>query len=151
MQEETGRSTMLFLSFGVPQMHTVGWWWVWARVLFKAGWNIVSVYCMLLWLNPGVRGEHPTSQLLETVSLPSVTCVCLVDLVDELVLGVRSGLCIVVLVLWRVGAIPRNECVVQGQNCVAVHQGSEKWARFNYRNWIYTYILVKLGVDTSGA
>ena len=54
------------------------------------------------------------------------------------------------LVLWRVGAIPGNGCGVQGQDCVAVHQGKEIWAGFNYGDWMYTYILVKLGVDTSG-
>ena len=40
--------------------------------MIKAGEKIVCVYCMLLLLNPGVRGEHPTDQLPGRATLPSV-------------------------------------------------------------------------------
>ena len=57
--------------------------------------EIFSVFCILLWLNPGVQGEHLTSQLPWVATLLLVTRVCPVYLVDELVLVVRSDLCMV--------------------------------------------------------
>ena len=41
-----------------------------------------------------------------------------------------------VLVLWGVGAIPGNGYGIQGQNYVALFQGSEMSAGFHYRNVI---------------
>ena len=57
--------------------------------------EISSVFCTLLRLNPVVRGEHLISQLQWIAALLLVTRVCPVYLVDELVLGVRSGVCMV--------------------------------------------------------
>ena len=41
-----------------------------------------------------------------------------------------------VLVPWGVGAILGNRYRIQGQNYVALFQGSEMISRFHYRNWI---------------
>ena len=41
-----------------------------------------------------------------------------------------------VLVPWGVGAILGNRYRIQGQNYVALLQGSEMISRFHYRNWI---------------
>ena len=41
-----------------------------------------------------------------------------------------------VLVLWRVGAILENRYGIQGQNYVALLQGSEMTADFHYKNFI---------------
>ena len=74
MEGETGGLTILFSwLLGVPQIQTVGGGGLGQRALFKAGRNIVCVYCMLLRLNPRVRGEHSTGQLLGTDILPLVT------------------------------------------------------------------------------
>ena len=50
-------------------MQTVGSCWLRAEILVKGGGNIACVYCMLLRLNPGVRGAHPTGQLPGTDTL----------------------------------------------------------------------------------
>ena len=41
-----------------------------------------------------------------------------------------------VLVVWEIGAILGNGYGFQGQNYVALLQGSEMTAGFHYRNWI---------------
>ena len=41
-----------------------------------------------------------------------------------------------VLVVWEIGAILGNGYGIQGQNYVALLQGSEMTAGFHYRNWI---------------
>ena len=61
------------------------------RVLFRVASNICYMFCLLLRLDPGVRGEHLTSKLPWIATLLLVTRVYPVYLVDELVLVVRSG------------------------------------------------------------
>ena len=76
MEGETGGLTIPFSwLLGVPQIQTIGGGGLGQRALFKSSGNIVCVYCMLLPLNPRVRGEHPTGQLPGTDTLPLVTCV----------------------------------------------------------------------------
>ena len=48
----------------------------------------------------------------------------------------HSRMMSMVLVLWEVAAIPRNGYGNQGQNCVALLQGSEMSAGFHSRNLI---------------
>ena len=61
-----------FRGWSVPNAD-VGSCWLRAESLVKGGGNIVCVYCMLLRLNPGVRGAHPTGQLPGTDTLSSIT------------------------------------------------------------------------------
>ena len=75
-----------------------------------------------------VRGASYQPAFIDSCLLVTYTgfYICPVYLLDELVLGVRGSVFFfflhVVLVLWRVGAILRNERGIQGQNYVAMLQ-----------------------------
>ena len=49
-------------------------------------WKLMGVGSILLWLNPGVRDNHLISQPSWIAAWLSVTCVCPLYLVDQLIL-----------------------------------------------------------------
>ena len=101
---------------------------------------ILTLFCGLLRLNPGARGEHLTSQLSWAASCLTISHTCL-----SLALAL-NGVSVdafldgeygfTYMVQWRVDTILENVYGIQGQKCVALFQGSEMPAGFHYRSLV---------------
>ena len=75
------------------------WWWVRAESLVYGRLKYRLCVLYIASANPGMRGNasgmHLPSQLPWMAALLLVAHICAVYLLDELVLGVYSGLCMV--------------------------------------------------------